>query len=418
MKLKFLGGIREVGRSAILVKSDAANVLLDYGVMIDHEPGFPIHVSPKEIDAVALTHAHLDHCGAIPLFYVGGGIPLYGTKVTFEIAKVLILDFIHLSSYYLPFEYLDLETMLSYSVGLEFGESVKVKDVSLELLNSGHIPGGSQIIVKNNNKSVLYTGDINTIDTRLLKGADQYKDKVNALIIESTYATEEHPDRDSLEREFVESTLDVLERGGTVLIPAFSVGRSQEILCTLAANHLKYPITLDGMAKEISEILMRYPTYVRDSNLLTNALHEANWVQGWKDRRIACKKGGVIISPAGMLKGGAAMYYMNTISKKSENAIFLVSYQILGTPGRRLLDTKEFLVDGRMKKVKAELKRFDFSSHCGRKGLMDTIKKTNIDGRVFVVHGEEESCKKFAEDIKIELGLDAVAPQAGEVFEV
>jgi putative mRNA 3-end processing factor len=418
MKLKFLGGIREVGRSAILVNSDAASVLLDYGVMVDHEPGFPIHVSPKEIDAVALTHAHLDHCGAIPLFYVNGGIPLYGTRITFDLAKVIILDFIHLSSYYLPFEYIDLETMLSYSVGLEFGEPAKVKDLSLELLNSGHIPGGSQIIVKNQNKCVLYTGDINSNDTHLLKGADQYKDKVNALIIESTYATEDHPDRESIEREFIESTLNVLERGGTVLIPAFSLGRSQEILCTLAANHLEYPITLDGMAKEVSEILMRYPNYVKDSRLLTNALHEANWVHGWKDRRLACKKGGVVISPAGMLKGGAAMYYMNTVSKKSENAIFLVSYQIPGTPGRRLLDTKEFLVDGRMRKVKAELKRFDFSSHCGRKELMGTVKKTNIDGKVFVVHGEEESCEKFAESIKTEFGFDAVAPKAGEVFEV
>jgi len=418
MRLRFLGGAREVGRSAILVHTDEANIMLDYGVMVDTEPGFPTHFPPKEIDAIALTHAHLDHSGAIPLFYISRGIPLYGTKVTFDISKILIVDFIQLASYYLPFEYIDLQTMLNYSMGLEYGAPAKVKNVSIELLNAGHIPGSAQVLVEDKNKTILYTGDINSIDTRLLRKAEQYKDKIDALVIESTYATEDHPDRLSLEKEFVDNVLDVLEGGGIVLIPAFSVGRSQEILCVLVANHLEYPITIDGMAKEVSEVLMRYPTHVRDSRLLMNALHEANWVHGWRDRRIACKKLGVIISPAGMLKGGAAMYYMNTIAKKSENAIFLVSYQIPGTPGRTLLDTNEFLIDGKMKKVKAKVKRFDFSSHCGRKELMEIVKQTNIDGKVFVVHGAEGNCEKFVEDIKVELGFDAVAPRSGDVFEV
>jgi putative mRNA 3-end processing factor len=149
-----------------------------------------------------------------------------------------------------------------------------------------------------------------------------------------------------------------------------------------------------------------------------NAVHTATWVEGWKDRRTAAKKPGTIISPAGMLKGGPAAFYIQKVGKKSQNAVFLVGYQIPGTPGRELLDKGKCVIDGKMRKIKAQVKRFDFSSHSGASQLQDTIKELEGNPTVYVVHGAEGNCEKFATWIKKEVGLEAMAPKAGDVFTV
>ena len=289
LEIKFLGGTKEVGRAAIAIKTDNTQLLLDYGVMVNHEPGFPMHVPPKEVDAVVLSHSHLDHSGAVPIFHIQDGKPVYGTDLCLEMAQLLISDFIHLSGYYLPFEYLELRTMMKKNIRVGFREQKTVRNVSFQLLNSGHIPGAAQVLVEANKKRVLYTSDYNTADTRLLSGADRQYGELHALIIESTYADEDHPNRAVLEKEFVEQVTEVVEMGGTVLVPAFSVGRSQEIACILAAYHFEYPVVIDGMAREVNRMLMSRTAYLRDPQLFMNAIHAASWVEGWRDRRMATK---------------------------------------------------------------------------------------------------------------------------------
>jgi putative mRNA 3-end processing factor len=418
MKMRFLGGAREVGRAAIAVKTEKTQLLLDYGVMINHEPGFPMHVPPKEVDAIILTHCHLDHSGAIPIFHIKEKKTVYGTQLTFDLAKTLISDFIHLSGYYLPFEYLELQSMLRSCVHLDFRKEQTVGDLQFQLLDSGHLPGGAQALVEANGKKLVYTSDYNTIDTRLLRGADRDYGNLDALIIESTYADEDHTERKTLEKELVEKVTEVVENGGTVLIPAFGVGRSQEIACILAAYHFEYPVTMDGMAREVNRIMMNHTGYVQDPQLFMNAIHAATWVEGWRDRRAAAKKPGAIISPAGMLKGGPAAFYIQKVGKKLQNAVFLVGYQIPGTPGRELLDEGKCVIDGKMRKIKAQVKSFDFSSHSGASELKETVKEVEGNPTVYVVHGAEGNCEKFARWIKKNVGLKAVAPKAGDVFTV
>ncbi|UCC58709.1 MAG: MBL fold metallo-hydrolase [Candidatus Bathyarchaeum sp.] len=417
-KISFLGGAREVGRAAVTVKSEKTQLLLDYGVMLDSEPGFPMHIPPKEVDAIILTHSHLDHSGGIPLFHIQEKKPVYGTQLTFDLAKPLISDFIHLSGYYLSFEYLELQTMLRSTIHLDFRKEETIGDMKFQLLNSGHLPGGAQALVEANGKRIVYTSDYNTRETRLLSGADRDYGNLDALIIESTYADEVHPDRAELEKEFMESVNEVVENGGTALIPAFSVGRSQEIACVLAANHFEYPVAMDGMAREANRIMMNHPSYMRDPKLFMNALHSAAWVEGWKDRRTIARKQGAIISPAGMLKGGPAAFYIQKVGKKSQNAVFLVGYQIPGTPGRELLDEGKCVIDGKVQKVKAQVKRFDFSSHSGGNDLKEAVKELKGNPVVYVVHGEENNCEMFTEWIKTEVGLEAVAPKTGDAFTV
>jgi putative mRNA 3-end processing factor len=418
LQVGFLGGTREVGRIAISVKTEKTQILMDYGAMLDHEPGFPMHVPPKDVDAIVLSHSHLDHSGAIPIFYVQGKKPLYTNRVSAELNQLLISDFIHLSSYYLPFEYLELKSMTQNSRHVDFNAEQRVGDITFQFKNAGHIPGSVQTLVEAEGKRLLYTGDFNIVDTRLLEGAKMDYQDLDAVIIESTYANEEHTERQELEKRFVDTCSDVVEKGGTVLVPAFGVGRSQELVCVLAAHHFEYPVTLDGMAREVSRVMMNYPQFLRDGRTFADAIHSTNWVEGWRDRRRAARMPGVIISPAGMLKGGPAMFYISKIGKKSDNAIFLVSYQIPGTPGKELMEKGLCVIDGKMRKVKAQVQHFDFSSHCGAGELREALRRLGGKPKVYVVHGAEGNCELLAKWAKNELGLEAVAPKTGDIVKI
>jgi putative mRNA 3-end processing factor len=418
LQIGFLGGAREVGRIGITVKSKKTQYLLDYGVMLGREPGFPMHVSPKDIDALILTHSHLDHSGALPIFYIEGTRPLYTNELNLELTQLLIQDFIHLSGYYLPFEYIELKTMVRNNTHLDYGETEKVGDMSFQLFNAGHTPGSSSVLITGEGKKLLFTGDFNAEDTKLLKGAKiDYKD-LDAIIIESTYANADHLPRLDVEKDFVDSCTEVVEKGGIVLIPAFGVGRAQEVACTLVGNHFEYPIIFDGMAREASRVMMNNKEFLRDPKLFTDAMHSVEWVEGWRDRRRALRNPGVIIYPSGMLKGGASQFYISKVGKKANNAVFLVSYQIPGTPGRQLMETGMCTIDGKVRKIKAKVKHFDFSSHSGATQLKDILRGLGGKPKVFAVHGEEANCELLAKWANSELGLDAVAPRTGETYEI
>ncbi|WP_455368051.1 MBL fold metallo-hydrolase [[Eubacterium] cellulosolvens] len=418
MNIHFLGACREVGRSGFALRIKDKFILLDYGVLMDHEVGFPVHIPPRDVDSIIISHAHLDHSGLLPLFYLHDRTPLYGVEPTFQLSNLLIKDFLHISSYLLPFEYIDLDNMMNCCIPLPYGQKFSRLGSEITLLNAGHIPGSCQVLVEADSKRVLYTGDFNTIPTRLLGPANIDYGDLDCLIIESTYANEVHPNRSTIEREFVLQATEVVRDGGVVLVPAFGVGRSQEIISILAANHFKYPIYVDGMALKTIRILEEYKESLGDPDLFKRAIHDAEWINNWKDRRRAAATPSVIVSPAGMLKGGLAIFYLERIAKDEKNAIFLVSFQIPGTPGSILLEKKKFIIKGRNRKVNAQVKKFDFSSHVGKNELYDVLKKVSSKTQVFVVHGSEVNCRNLAEYARKEMGLNASAPNAGSISEL
>jgi putative mRNA 3-end processing factor len=391
---------------------------MDYGVMINHEVGFPVHVSPKDLDAVVLTHAHLDHSGLIPLFYVHSKIPVYGVEPTFKLTRVLVRDMIKLSGYYLPFEYLDLESMMNHAVPVEYHSKFKVGDAEINMVNAGHIPGSAQIVVEEDGRRILYTGDYNLIPTHLVPGADREYRNLDAIVIESTYAMEDHPDRAESERNFVLACKEVVEGGGTVLVPAFGVGRSQEIICMLADHNFNHPVFVDGMALDAIRMLEQHPNSLRNEQVFRRAMRETEQIKNWNGRRRAARTEGVIISPAGMLKGGTSVFYMENIASNKDNGIFLVSYQVKGSPGRILHDEGRFILHGKARKVNARVEKFDFSSHGGKTQLEETLKELDKTTRVFAVHGEEANCRHLAEWASQELGLQASTPRPGEAYDL
>jgi putative mRNA 3-end processing factor len=414
LEITFLGGAKEVGKSGLLVKGNKHQVVLDYGAQTSKEPSFPMHVQPKEVHSVLLTHAHLDHSGGVPLFFLREGVKLVTTGLTLELSTLLLEDFIKLSGFYLPFEYIDLLTMSKNTDKVKIAESkVIAGEFSCRFPSSGHIPGGTTIILENDGRRVLYTGDINLSDSQLLKGADTDFGELDAVITESTYSQVEHEPREKTETDFTNFANEVVERGGVLLVPAFSVGRAQEVACLLRAKNFKHTVAMDGMALKTNEILFRYQEHLRDPELFRKAMENIEVVSGWSHRKRLAKTPCVIISPAGMLMGGASVFYNQEISQDERNAISIVAFQVPGSPGRTLLDRGLTTLGGKLVPVRAEVRRFDFSGHSGRSDLFSMISKIKGKPKIYAIHGDGDSCEVFAREITEKFGFEATAPQVG-----
>jgi putative mRNA 3-end processing factor len=411
--LQFLGGCKTIGRSAYLVENKQGAVLLDYGAAFNGHPTFPALTKPSNL-VVALSHAHLDHSGGLPLLFAGGSAPVYMTAITRDLTRVLLEDMQRVSEYFLPFEEQEIERLLRRIKVVEYKEPVELDTgFTLTFYDAGHIPGSAAILVEAGDTSVLYTGDINTIDTQLLRGAEIPVRDADAVILESTYALTRHDPRGEVERSFIETTTEVLDDEGVVLVPAFSVARAQEIACILNHYNLSCPVYLDGLAREASRVFLRHPPFFRDYRLLRNALNKTKWVQSRSQREKVLKEPCVIIAPAGMLKGGIAAMYLSHLMHDSKNAVMLVGYQVEGTPGRDLLEKGTF--DGGLgpQKVKARIRFFDFSSHAGQDQLLELGASFTKASHLHTVHGEPKACEYLATTLREQHGIDAVAAETG-----
>jgi putative mRNA 3-end processing factor len=416
MNVQFLGGAGEIGRSAVLV-DDA--LLLDFGMLTGNPPSFPLGSSrggpATDPEAVVVSHGHLDHVGAVPTLYSGDARPpVHWTPPTRDLAQVLARDTLklHGGTYRCPFGQEELKRMGAASETHGYGEPFEAAGYEVTFYDAGHIPGSAHVLVDDGDTRLLYTGDFHTDSQRLVSGTTDRPD-ADVVICESTYADVEHDDRDEDERRFAESVQTTVWEGGTVVVPAFAIGRTQEVLMICEAYDVECYV--DGMGTRVTDLVRRYPEFLRDPDALGRANSNARRVTGrdGQRRRIA-DRNNVIVTTSGMLSGGPAMTYVPAIRDKPVNKIALTGFQVEGTPGRELLDTGRAEIDGQVMPVAAQVETYDLSAHADRNGLLAFLESYR-ESEVLVNHGDD--CAGYAADLR-ERGFDASAPELGETVEV
>lgn len=440
-KISFLGASREVGRSAFLIRSENANTLLDCGIKVRDEEEFPLldKGDCKRLDEVILSHAHLDHSGYLPALYANGfSKSVILTKPTRDLIQLLLADYLRLNKNFSPYSQEDVDSLLNKTRISEIHEKIKLKESEMRLYPAGHILGAGMTELDYEGKKVLYTGDLNLSQSRLIDGAETGMG-ADTLIIESTYGAREdkHKSVKQAGKILVDSINETLTKGGKVIIPTFAIGRGQEVLFTLE-SYLRSgaleecSIYLDGMVNKALRIYRHNAIYLKDEikkRILTSDDDPFKSyyykVPQTKDRSdVLSDERAVILATSGMLNGGPVLTYLEKLGGDENNKIILVGYQSEGTKGRKLLEgAKELEINGNAIQISLEVCQAPFSAHSDHDELLRFVK--NIKGleKVFIVHGEGDKQTELAEDIekyglsqkrKGKHGIQAIIPKLGE----
>lgn len=439
VRITALGGFMEVGRSAILLETSNSKILLDFGL----NPGVntPPHmyprldmlgISPEEIDAVVVTHAHVDHCGLIPfLFKYGYDGPVYATEATRDLMALLQLDILDVARREgnpLPFTQKEVQKMVLHTIPLKYGETTDIaSDVKITLYNAGHILGSAIVHIYisgfgGSAYNILYTGDIKYQRTRLLERADTEIPRVDAIIMESTYGATDLPPRDEAEEKLIEIVRKTIERKGKVLIPTLSVGRAQEIMLILRTAMMEkkleeIPVYIEGMIDEVTAIHTAYPELLsRETFALFKggenpfSYHTFKRVEDRRARAdiVEAQESSIIMATSGMLTGGPAVEYFKMMAGDPRNTLIFVNYQVKGTLGRRIKDGEREIQlpeeDGRITTVKVNMEVQSvegFSGHSDRRQLIRFLESLPTPPKKIILnHGEPNAIASLASEIK------------------
>ncbi|MBU1197271.1 MBL fold metallo-hydrolase [Candidatus Micrarchaeota archaeon] len=421
MKIHFLGGAYEVGKSAFMVETRDVNVLLDCGVKINHRTEFPLMHKAKRPHAIALSHAHLDHSGYIPALFKRNTAPILCTFPTIPLVQLLLEDTLKINEYNRETPYFSraqLRKMLHYFRPLSYHQPYAFHDGSeIQLSDAGHILGSAQIEFKSREGRVWYTGDLNTVDSVLHSAAAMPKESCETLITESTYGGRGHPNRKKLEKTFCNEIRRARDDGFVVLIPAFAIGRTQELVQMLYANGLADYVYADGMGTKANEISAEFPSYLRDGKEFAKAYQRIHTIKTKIERKRILKRGNIILATAGMLEGGPMVSHIENVLRTGMKAkLLLTGFQATGTNGRLLMEEGQVRLNGQTMKWPFEVQFYDFSAHTDQAGLVRHVKKANPE-KVFCVHGDPDQLEEFVQTLKEE-GFNAYAPKNGERISV
>jgi len=411
VKLYYLGGYKEVGKSAFVFEHKGIKILLDYGIkLVPSETGdgqvpvFPPLINTP-LDLAVISHAHLDHIGYVPALFKGGRkVRWVGTPPTLDIGEVLWKDTIKIAKMKaeeLPFREKHILKAFEHWEPIIYRQRISIGDVGISFYDAGHILGSAMVKLKVRKKTILYTGDFKGEDT-ILHHKAHVPDPVDVYITEATYWYKDHPPRHKAERMLIEEIRETLERGGNAIIASFAVGRTQELIAMVRRNLKDVPIFVDGMGRAITKIYLKYPGFVRNYSSFSRDVKSVHMIERARERKKALKEPSVIITTAGMLDGGPVLWYI--MNAKPESKIILTGYQAEGTNGRRLLEKGEIVVDGYPLKVEMDVTHIDLSAHAGRSEIIEYMKAANPEV-VYLVHMEEKGYEPFKRYVEEELGF-------------
>lgn len=426
MKLVFHGAAKEVGRSCIELQTRGDRYLLDAGLKF-REGGFSYPekiVNLPDIDGLFITHSHLDHTGALPLFEHYKIIcPIYCTKLTYAITKVLLKDsykIARIRNLHPAYNKTDLRRIHKDVRFVKYDREYKHRKVRFTFKNAGHVPGSAMVLLEAEGKKILYTGDAKLRTTELVKGPDlnELKD-IDVLIIESTYGSRDLPDRVETRKKFLDKIEDVTNRGGSVLIPVFSFGRAQDVLIMLAERKFNAPIYFDGMCKKITHWVLSTPDpYVNNRPILDRMYnHQAIHVGSEKHRSYALSQQGIYVTTSGMMQGGPVLSYLKEMWHDPRDAILLTGFQCKRTNGRHLLEEGYVYLDGWRTYVKCDVEKYDFSGHADKEDLKEMIKVIN-PRTLIIQHGDPDAVEELRSWAEKENKYKVYAPELGQEIEV
>lgn len=415
-----LGGCNEVGRSSFLLDF-GEKIVLDRGIKLSSSGSeYPLEVETN-LDAVVISHAHLDHSGALPDLFVHSNVLSYMTAPTLELSKILWFDTLKIAGLEgenISFSKEEIEDASKYTFPVDYKRLLHItKNCSMQFFDAGHILGSAMPMLRIDEKSFLYTGDFKLEETRLFKGADLKVGKLDYLLIESTYGDRNHPPRKECEKLFVEEIQETLDRGGNALVPAFAVGRSQELVDILHEYKINAPIYLDGMGQKVARTTLRFPQFLKNPRFLKKALERTNWVKNNADRKKALRQPSVIVTTAGMLQGGPALNYLKTLSGDEKSNVFLTGFQVEGTAGRTLMETNKIAIDGKVYDIKGKVEKFDFSAHASQQEMMKAIVKWQPE-KILLAHGDKGVIEIFKKKIEEDTGIEVLVPEAGKKIDL
>jgi hypothetical protein len=446
VKVTALGGFREVGRTSILLQTPNDKILIDCGINADtFDPtrSFPylnaMNLSPSDLDGVIVTHAHLDHSGFVPyLFEYGFDGPVYCTPPTRDLMILLQMDYLDIvnktPNVTPPYSVKDVQKQLRRMVTIDYGDVIDITpEMKLTFYNAGHILGSAMVHlhIGEGLHNFVYTGDIKYGFTRLFDQANTAFPRVETMFMESTYGgrADIMPSRFDTDRMLYDYIKKTLANRGKVLIPVFSVGRSQEIMLVLEEQAGKdpdfnYPVYLDGMILEASAIHTAYPEYLRRNvqrRILSNdSPFESRIFEVVKKDRKEIAEGdpAVILAPSGMLSGGPAIEYLRLTAEDARNLLMFVGYQSVLSLGRKIQrGTKEIPAmdeNGRTQSLKINMgvETIDgFSGHSDRKQLLSFVHNIKPSPeRIFTLHGDENKCDDLARSINKIFHIETRAP--------
>jgi uncharacterized protein len=426
----FYGGAGEVGRSCIFVDSGERNLLLDAGIKLGNKIEYPLIPEGDigKIQNIAITHAHLDHCGYLPALFSKSisRQRVYATKPTRDLMGILFADYFKVQTMRGEKPAFGENDIKAVMQGIRIEEPDKEFNAGFpaRFINSGHILGSMMVRFSHENRSVLYTGDLSMRNTRIMDGAARGV-PADTLITENTYGgvTDDLPGAKESMMRFIDSIDSTLKDGGFVLVPSFAVGRAQEILLALddymrSGALSRAPIYIDGMIMKAMRIYRQNVIYASESikmRILTSDDDPFKsrffHVPRTKDRSDVMKEPAIIITTSGMLLGGPSQTYLEKLCSDPKNKLIIVGYQAKDTPGRRILEgERKVHMGGKVLDIRMKVENIRISGHADRGELIQFIKGVPGLKKIFLVHGENGGVLKDA----FEKDYEVCVPALGE----
>ncbi|MGQ9721458.1 MAG: MBL fold metallo-hydrolase [Candidatus Jordarchaeum sp.] len=454
MEISFSGGVCEVGRSCVLLKSEDTRILLDCGIKLGERTKYPSLDHVKGVDAVILTHAHIDHIGALPLlFSMDKRSPdfegIFCTPPTVALSHVMLRDGWKLQQvewerFNLPklYDYEDLVECLNNFKAVNYHSSFDVEDFTFTFFESGHVLGSCLVKIESHEGTLVYTGDIGGFYRSNHLNPPETGVRCDWLIMESTYgATLQHPAIRQVQNNLIEIIRNYFEEHptGKILIPAFAFARSQELMRLFSLRNLPYPVYYDGMIKDTQPVYDAHVAYMneevknqfyqtRQNPFLGNFTPIETMEQRWSV--IRDKKPAIILAPSGMLNGGWSPFYFSKLNRP-ENLLILVSYQAEGTPGRLIRDGErkvtitllndDYEWSDEQLDVKIGVASIEgLTAHASANDLR-TFARSCKPEKIFLVHGEAKEVEYLSQMLKKDKILkdaEVVVPQIEKGYEL